>query len=39
MDVRFEQRHADLAQRFFHIGGRQFTFAAQVLEYPLQFLG
>ena len=39
MDVGFEQRHANLAQRGVHILGRQFPFAAQVFENPLQLVG
>ena len=39
MDVGFEQRHADLAQRGLHVFGGQFSFAAQVLEDALQFVG
>ena len=36
MDVGLEQRDADLAQRGFHVFRREFPFAAQVLENPLQ---
>ena len=39
MDVGLEQRHADLAQRGVHVFGRQFPFAAQVFENPLQLVG
>ena len=39
MDVGLEQRHADLAQRGFHVFGREFPFAAQVLKNPLQLVG
>ena len=39
MDVGLEQRHANLAQRGIHIFGRQFAFAAQVFEDPLQLVG
>ena len=38
MHVGFEQRHADLAQRGFHVFRREFPFSAQVLENPLQFV-
>ncbi len=38
MHVGFEQRHADLAQRGFHIFRREFSFSAQVLEYPLELV-
>ena len=38
MHVGFEQRHADLAQRGFHIFGREFSFSAQVLEDALEFV-
>ena len=38
MDVGLEQRHADLAQRGFHIFGREFAFAAQVLEDALELV-
>ena len=37
IDVGFEQRHADFAQGALHVFGREFAFAAQVLENPLQF--
>jgi hypothetical protein len=39
IDVGFEQRHANFAQRRFHVFGRQASFAAQVLEDALQFVG
>ena len=38
MDVGLEQRHANLAQRGLHIFRREFSFAAQVFEHPLQFV-
>ena len=39
IDVGFEQRDANFAQRRFHVFGGQATFAAQVLEDALQFVG
>ncbi len=36
IDVGLEQRHADFPQRRFHVFGRQFTFAAEIFENPLQ---
>ena len=38
MHVGLEQRDADLAQRGLHVFGREFAFAAQVLEDALQFV-
>ena len=38
IDVGFEQRHADFAQSALHVFGREFAFAAQVFEDPLQFI-
>lgn len=39
MNVGFEQRHADLAQSLFHVGRREFAFAAEVLKDALQLVG
>ncbi len=39
IDVGFEERHANFAQGALHIFGREFAFAAQVFEDPLQFFG
>ena len=38
MNIGLQQRHANFAQRLFHVGGRQFSFAAQVFENPLQLV-
>ncbi len=38
VDVGFEQRHANFSQGALHVFGREFAFAAQVLENPLQFI-
>ena len=38
IDVGLEQRHADFAQGGFHVFGREFAFAAQVFEDPLQLV-
>src|ERR1700732_865780 len=38
MDVRLEQRQANLLQRGLHVFGREFPLAAQVLEDPLEFI-
>ena len=39
VDVRFQQRHADLAQRFGHVLFAKRALPAKVLEGPLQFIG
>jgi len=36
MNVGFEQRDANFAQRVFHIGSCELAFAAQIFENPLQ---
>src|ERR1039458_9461762 len=38
VDVGFEEGHANFSQSYLHILSREFTFAAQVLEDPLQFI-
>ena len=38
MHVRFQQRHANLAQSFFHIGGRKLTLAAHIFEDTLKLV-
>ena len=38
VNVGFEERHANLAESLLHIFGRQFPFAAQVLENALQLI-
>jgi hypothetical protein len=38
MDVGLEESHADLLEGGFHILRRQFAFAAQVFEDPLQLI-
>jgi hypothetical protein len=38
VDVGFEERHANFAQGALHVFGREFAFAAQGFEDPLQFI-
>ena len=38
MDVGLKQRHADLAQRGFHVGLAEFSFSAQVLKDALELV-
>jgi hypothetical protein len=39
VDVSLKQRNANLAESGFHVFGSEFSFAAQVLENSLQFIG
>src|SRR5579875_1357818 len=39
VNISLQQRHPDLAQSFFHIGGRELAFAAQIFEDALELIG